>query len=352
MKRRWIALLLAVFTVCPLALSCSSSLVTEETTGKETFTMEETHEKTDSQEEEAKTVKENEKTPKPVEDPKADTEFNVFCMGNSNCYYWMDELYGLLSAAGYKNVTVCNAYYSGGTFKQHWEWLRLGEANYEFIIHDSTGKKGSKNVDLKYCLKYKNWDAVLYVAGNSKVVYQGDREEYEKSLRNYLPSVHNYIKEQFPKTDYYWQQIWAQGIGGRPNSVEEQLAAEEIFRKVSIDLCADYGLTRVPQGEAWEKIGHHEMISEDGTKTLHTRIFKGKSNYDDHIHDGDVGGGQYLNACVFFEILTGKSCLANTFRPKYTFEGKDLSLTEEKIAILKKAAHQAVADVYGEDFAK
>ena len=57
----------------------------------------------------------------------------------------------------------------------------------------------------------------------------------------------------------------------------------------------------------------------------------------DYGHDGDIGGGQYLNACVWFEILTGESCLGNTFRPSY-------ELSEEKIAILQAAAHQAVAD--------
>jgi hypothetical protein len=34
------------------------------------------------------------------------------------------------------------------------------------------------------------------------------------------------------------------------------------------------------------------------------------------------------------------------------YHGQDLSLTSEKIDILQKAAHQAVASVYGEGFAK
>ena len=57
----------------------------------------------------------------------------------------------------------------------------------------------------------------------------------------------------------------------------------------------------------------------------------------DYGHDGDIGGGQYLNACVWYEILTGNSCVGNTFRPSY-------ELSEEKIAVLQAAAHQAVAE--------
>ena len=65
------------------------------------------------------------------------------------------------------------------------------------------------------------------------------------------------------------------------------------------------------------------------------RLCYRKSKLDDTSHDGDLGGGQYLNACVWFEMLTGQSCIGNTYRPDY-------ELSEEKIAILQQAAHKAV----------
>ena len=65
----------------------------------------------------------------------------------------------------------------------------------------------------------------------------------------------------------------------------------------------------------------------------------------DHYHDGNTGGGQYLNACVWFEVLTGKSCIGNSWTPSY-------ALDSAKIPELQKAAHEAVAAIYGEDFAK
>ena len=52
-------------------------------------------------------------------------------------------------------------------------------------------------------------------------------------------------------------------------------------------------------------------------------------------------GGQYLNACVWFECITGKSCIGNPWRPKkYT-------LSEERIDLLQRAAHQAVEECLG-----
>jgi hypothetical protein len=93
-------------------------------------------------------------------------------------------------------------------------------------------------------------------------------------------------------------------------------------------------------------------------RTLHTRI--GKANYTDYpfvynhdlSHDGDIGGGQYLNACVYFEVLTHKSVLNNTYVPSYLHEtaGIQFTFTKERIAALQNAAHQAVSAYYGEDW--
>ena len=72
------------------------------------------------------------------------------------------------------------------------------------------------------------------------------------------------------------------------------------------------------------------------------RIGKGENNQGDGYHYGDIGGGQYLNACVWFEILTGKSCIGNPYRPLY-MDDPELSPSEELVLMLQKAAHEAVA---------
>ncbi len=307
--------------------------------------------KNQSKEEEKETV-EDKRNPFAKPDPSLDDEFNIMMIGNSNCYYWTDELYGILDKAGYQNVNVCNIYYSGCTFDKHWKWLQNDEANYQFFTVNSRGRNGQQNVSLKTALNYKNWDAFFLVAGNSKLVYSGQEDEYEKSLRDYLPLVVNYIRERFPHAEYYWQQIWAQGIGKTATSVEVQKKGAQNFKEVSLRITKDYNLINVPQGDAWQAVRYDPLITEGGTKTLNTRIFQGKPDHDDQIHDGDVGGGQYLNACVFFEVLTKKSCVGTFFRPEYTYNGKDMSLSEEKINLLQKAAHEAVAKAYGENFAQ
>ena len=203
---------------------------------------------------------------------------------------------------------------------------------------------------MKTCLSYADWDMVGVLQSGSYLYGEGETALRE-SIKADLGILLAYVKKTSPNAKYFWQQSWVHGLGKEYDTVEEQLRYSDINRRVAIDTCAEYGMTRLPLGDAWDKVRHDPLIREGG-RTLTTRIFKGKGNYDDLSHDGDVGGGQYLNACVAFEVLMGKSCLENTFRPKYEFEREDLSLSEEKIALLKNAAHQAVAEVYGAGFAK
>lgn len=283
-------------------------------------------------------------------DPAADDEMNVLLIGNSYSYYWTEELWGMMNAAGYQNLTVCNVYSSGCTFEQHWNWHLLKQSNYTFYTVNENGRKGKKDMDLRSCIAAKNWD-VISLQQSNRYVYLGGVEAHRNSMNTHLPQLYRYLNGEFPKAKYYWLQSWAHELGYGVDTLEEQMAATDAFRVVAKEICQKYGFTNVPCGDAWELIRHDPMITEGG-KTLTTRIYKNQADYDDLTHDGDVGGGQYLNACVWFEVLTGKSCVGNTYRPKYLFGTQDLSLSEDKIAFLQNTAHQAVANYYGADYAK
>ena len=66
-------------------------------------------------------------------DPAQDDTLNILMIGNSLCYYYVEELYGMLEAAGVK-ANVCNIYSSGCTLEKHWTWWKNGESNYEFYV--------------------------------------------------------------------------------------------------------------------------------------------------------------------------------------------------------------------------
>ena len=93
----------------------------------------------------------------------------------------------------------------------------------------------------------------------------------------------------------------------------------------------------VPSGEAWA------LIRAEGYDKLCARIGKGTNHEGDYYHDGDIGGGQYLNACVWFETITGQSVIGNTYRPVYKYNGEEIPLNSElTYEKLQEAAHQAV----------
>ena len=112
----------------------------------------------------------------------------------------------------------------------------------------------------------------------------------------------------------------------------------EAAHTIALEMCEQHKVDRVPAGDAWQIVRNETFVGD-------TLCGKNGNDYGDYHHDGDTGGGQYLNGCVWFEVLTGKSCIGNTWRPDY-------ALAEEKIPVLQQAAHKAVAAAYGDDNAK
>ena len=82
---------------------------------------------------------------------------NILMIGNSLCYYYVEELYGMLEATGIK-ANVCNVYYSGCSIAQHWAWWKSGEANYDFFVTNENGRVKTTSTDLEWCLQQQNWD--------------------------------------------------------------------------------------------------------------------------------------------------------------------------------------------------
>lgn len=334
--KRVAALLLALF--CLSSASCSNSLapLTEEDVPQVSTTKKQEEKKEEY--ETAETV---------FEDPKEDEELNILLIGNSYSYYWCDELYGMLAAAGHEEAKVYNVYYSGCKLYQHWNWLVNHESNYQLFCNDRDGRRKEEGVGMTYCLSRENWDVISFQQSGSYVYgTNGSEENLRNSVAEHLPLLYDYIRERFPMAKYYWLQSWVHEIGDGAKglkTLEEQRTITAWQRNVAKEVCDKYGFTRVPCGDAWEDVRHDPAIRAKGY-TLTTRVQKGKQ-IDDFSHDGDMGGGQYLNACVWFEKLLGQSCVGNSFRPKYTLEGEDVSLSEETIALLQKTAHEAVLNM-------
>ncbi|MBO5868070.1 MAG: DUF4886 domain-containing protein [Oscillospiraceae bacterium] len=269
------------------------------------------------------------------EDPAGDDVFNLLMVGHSGCYYYTDELYNVAKAAGVK-MRVCNVYYSGCSLENHWKWWQNGEANYDFYIIDDTGKTEFNAVDLVFCMEQYNWD-VITLMENSKITRKTEGAQAFADNKQYIEDLFGYFGEQYPQSKIMWHHAWVYQVGYDQTDVNgfkvDTVAVQQGYaarrKDFALAVCETFGVDRVPAGDAWqivrEKYGYDNLCARLGSN----------NNLGDYSHDGDIGGGQYLNACVWFETLTGQSCIGNTWRPGYT-------LDEALILNLQQAAHEAV----------
>jgi hypothetical protein len=272
-------------------------------------------------------------------------------IGNSFCSYYVQELWALGQAAGIP-MRVCNVYYSGCRIYKHYSWWLTGEANY--VFHTTTGPERvsvtSKN--LEWCLGQYEWDVISIQEGSGVWRVGGTPVPVDQAFANNkvaYDALIPYLKEQFPNAELYWHQTWAYQVGykrdGDSYTVPDK-ATQDFSYNVQHEfadlMCESYDLPRVPSGEAWK------IIRDNGYDQLCARLgrdFYGQVNGGDYYHDGDIGGGQYLNACVWFEVLTGQSCIGIGYEPTYVHNGVTYGLNEGITARqLQEAAHQAVAE--------
>ena len=273
-----------------------------------------------------------------------DTEnkvLDVLMIGNSFCLSYTEELHGMAKSEGIQ-MNIQNLYYGGRSIKAHWERLESGQADYDqfWITNDFGRFQDPANKTIQSALDNDQWD-VITLQQHFDVERTVDYETALASCTPYAKNLYDHLKTNYPDADLYWHETWAYGVGypttdnGRMpvDSVAVQTRQYNQIRDVSKALCEESGVKMIPDGDAWQIARANAAIGD----TL---------NKADRCHDGDAGGGQYLNACVWFEVLTGKSCIGNTWRPD------DYILAEEKIPHLQQAAHEAVAAIYGADYAK
>ena len=268
--------------------------------------------------------------PMQTSDPAADDTLNILLIGHSFCYYFTDELYGMLTAAGIK-ARVSNLYDSGCLLETHHKRWKEDTANYpEFATVDENGRVSVTDVSLRQALAAQNWDIISLQPGID--FYNRTAAMMLEDTAVAREELIGFLKQQFPQSKFFWHQFWAFQTGfTRDDYVVSNDMDQDIYYKEALyfakKTCEAYDLERVNTGYAWQ------IVRKGGYDDLCNRL-----SGNDRYHDGDIGGGQFLNACVWFEIITGQSCLDNTFRPT------EYELSEELITTLKNAAHEAVAD--------
>ncbi len=281
-------------------------------------------------------------TTKSYNSVKEDSVLNVLMTAASFSYYFCDELYEMLAAVGVE-ARICNVYKNGAGIKGLHDFWKNGDSDFQLIIHDKDGKTVMENVSFDQCLSFENWDLISVQDGSSSFRTAPAQTTLEKN-RPYLTYLVDEIRKRVPNAEFYMQHIWAYDIGFNRDgfqmtSKEQQQGMADRIREYTLAACEEHKLLRVPSGQAWIIA---RQSPEVGIMCSRLAVNNGEGDY---YHDGDIGGGQYLNACVWFETLTGQSCIGNPFRPVYKHNGIEYTLSEDLISVLQNAAHQAVENM-------
>lgn len=278
------------------------------------------------------------------EDPAADDTLYILTAAASNSYYFLDELYGVLEAAGVK-AKVCTLMRSSTGINLFHKFWKNGENVFQVIIHDENGKTVMENMGLDLALELYNWDIFNMQEGTAPHRTMTPQQAADERQLAHTELI-AHLREKMPLTKLYYQQIWSYDIGFdrfnyQMTSKEQQLKFSASIREYTNIVCRDFDLLTIPCGRAWDIAREDPIV---GNMCARLSVNNGEGDY---YHDGDIGGGQLLNGYVWFETLTGQSCIGNTFRPQYTKDGITHTLSEELIAVLQQAAHQAVAEMRG-----
>ena len=295
---------------------------------------------------------------------------NLLMVGSSYCYYYVEELYDLLIKCppeGITEVNVYNLYYSGCKLTQTYDWWRQEKANYDFYKVDANGRKKMTNFDkwsLSQALVMADWDYIsLQGVPSGYALWRDDPNKIAEDSVPLAEALFDNIHEQFPEAKLLWHWTWFKEIGridtsGHTYTEQEGPICNAAMEQASRYICQEvpkgktYDLTMVPTGVAWIKARQkNETTSLLPYGGLCARLGKNmfgdlREHSGDGTHDGDIGGGQYLNACVWYEIITGNDCRNVDYVPTYVHNSVTYTVDGALRAMLNEAAHEAVAEVY------
>jgi len=249
---------------------------------------------------------------------KGDGIIRVLAIGNSFSQNAVTYLRDIAAADGIK-MEVANLYLGACSLEMHWQNASEDIKAYTLNKFYST-TESENDVSIKYALESKPWDFVVMQQVSQ---YSGMYETYQP----YLTNLSEYVKSITPDATQLIHQTWAYEIdsnhGGFANYGYNQqtmfLAIKDAYNKAAESINAKI----IPCGEAMQKARATAPFDYANN---------GKSLCADGYHANAMGS--YLLGAVWYEVITGKSILENTFTIP--------ELSETELNTLKQAAHDAV----------
>jgi len=285
-------------------------------------------------------------------DPAEDDSLNVLMIGNSFCYYYVQELYDLMEQDGIQ-ANVYNLYKSGCTLEEHYNWWNSNHNGYQFFWKTNADGYNLVNSDKTYVtmadsLMAENWDVISIQESLFKNIQAADRDAYIAQAKVYMDTLIPMLQKAFPNAKIYWHQQWCPEVGFTQgqNSIADA-AAQANYAQKEAALAAfaqeTYGVKIVNTGDAWVNFRANEeyaaLLPDGGLCARNGEDGFAGTNGGDGYHDGDIGGGQFLNACVWYEtLIEDGDCTTKDFRA----DKLGYTLSAELVKALQNTAHATV----------
>ena len=239
----------------------------------------------------------------------------------------------------------------GASMQVHWDKAQLHEKDPK----DPKGWYGKKS--LRQELMSEPWDFVTIQQASIK-------SHNVDTYRPFAKQLYDYIKKSAPKAEILMHQTWAYRVDdprftkpskspGEPSTQKEMY---EGLSKAYKTIAGELGVRTIPVGDAmyladtsakWgyqfdKKFDFKNAVAPklpDQTHSLHTgwrwtTAKDGKKSLTIDGHHASVAG-QYLGACVFYEVLFAESVVGNSFVPP--------EIDRDYARFLQETAHQAVS---------
>ncbi len=222
-----------------------------------------------------------------------------------------------IAAAGGEEISAFNLMIGGCSLSRHYRNMLTRDRAYTLEMN---GQSTGFSVSMEEALLNRDWDIVTMQQVSSKA------PQYE-TYQPYLSEICAFVRKCLPKAKIVLHQTWGYAPDS-PRLTEEMGFAthEEMFRKV-----------KAAYDKAAETIGA-DFILPSG-ETMCRLIKNGAENvHRDPIHAGR-GLGRYALGLTWYGVLTGRDITDNTFC------ALDEAETEERIALAKKCAAEAI-DLY------
>lgn len=243
----------------------------------------------------------------------------VLAIGNSFSQDAVEQyLYELFAADG-QQVIIGNLYIGGCTLETHHKLMLSGDGKYAYRKVVDGVKTETGNTALLAGLEDEPWD---YVSLQQASGSSGKYETYTP----YLPQLLEYVKANVdnPQMKLMFHQTWAYASSSDHGE----------FPKYDKDQMTMYDAIMSAASNAMKDNPSISMVIPSGTA-----IQNGRTSYlgDSFNRDGyhlETTYGRYTAACTWYESITGKSVVGNSYAPA--------SVDETEKAVAQNAAHLAV----------